>query len=439
MWGFYFFKKGFKWGKIMTITSNKEQRLISLLRLLSNEKNVTVLKLSNSLNCSKSTILNDLAYFSKNWSDLINISISKNNAIEMTCTSNGITNKIIRDIIFNSLEIQFIKRLFLTPNQNIYYYAEKLFVSPATLYRIIKHLKVSFKRLGITIENSNKTYYLSSLTNTTLLIFLSKGLEEFYGLEIPRQSSQKEFDEFNSLYQYSLNEEQYFLYLIWGIINRSHNQNTMIDFEDFKKKYDSIFIPLNLDKAVDRFLCKASETFIFCPSAQKKTEEILSYCIKKEALLPLHEHLFINRHQSFTTNYAKLNMVPFTKLKKLITDLLNQLRMNAEFSFDYVLYLLFTHCKFKLKNSSNKNLYIYSDLGTNHGLFLKSSIIDVFSDTTLKINVVPIDFFKTYIYKTTDLIISTTVISNKIPTIFVDDYLCEAHFFRIRKELKLIH
>lgn len=423
----------------MAITNKKDQRLISLLTLLNNEKNLTVSTLSALLSCSKSTILNDLNFFSKNWADLITISINKEHIIEMESTSNGNTNKIIRDIIVNSLEIQFIRCLFLFPNQNIYFYSEKLYTSSATLYRIIKHLKSDFKELGVIIENNNKTYQLKSENNINLLLFLSKGLEEFYGLEIPIRSSQEEFDLFSSSYFYSLDEEHHFMYLIWGIIQHNNQKNTMIDFKNFKAMYDTLEAPLDLDNQIDLFFQKTKNTFSFSLDAHDKFKSILLFCLKKEKLLPVHKYLFINRHQSFVENFAKLHTLPFSRLKQELEHLLKQLEMNIDFSFNYIFYLLFTHCQCKIKNNKNKHIYIYSDLGRNHSLFLKSTIEDVLSNTNLVITVVEHNFFENYIYQTTDLIISTTIISNKIPTIFVDDYLCEAHFFRIRKELKSIH
>lgn len=437
----FIFKK-YKEGITMTIISNKEQRLISLLNYLNSEKNLSILKLSKLLNCSKSTVLNDLTLFSKNWPDLITIHISKEQLIEMDSSSNGNTNRIIRDIIVNSLEIQFIRLLFLNPHQNIFYYAEKLYTSPATLYRVIKKLKVDFKPLGITIKNETKTYHLTSHNDLNLFLFLAKGLEEFYGLEIPYTSSEEEFKEFSSHYHYSLDEEHYFMYLIWGIIkhnNKNNHQNPMVSFDLFKETYDTIPISSKITLLIDEFLEELSETFILCKNVKTKLNTILAFCKKKETLFPLHQYLFINRYQSFTENYAKLNMLPFVQLKAALQNLLTKLDIDIDFSFDFVFYLLLTNCKLTLKNKNKKHIYIYSDLGLNHATFIQKSIANVFTDPSLIIETVNLNFFDNYQYDINDLIISTIFISNQIPTIFVDDYLCEEHYLRIRKELKLIH
>lgn len=439
---FYLFRNKGKEGNGMTIISNKEQRLISLLNFLNSQKRLSVLKLTQMLNCSKSTILNDLNYFSKNWSDLIHIQITKDQLVEMESSSNGNTNKIIRDIIVNSLEIQFIKLLFLTPHQNVFYYAEKLYTSPATLYRVIKKLKKDLKLLGITIENQNKTYQLVSSNELNLFLFISKGLEEFYGLEIPMNSSEEEFKEFSSLYNYKLEEEHYFMYLIWGVIqhnNINNSQNTMVSFDLFKETYDNIPLTPSLDNYIDEFLEEIGDTFLLCSNVSTKLNAILSFCKKKETLFPLHQYLFINRHQSFVENYAKSNVVPFNRLKKSLEHLLAKLNMDINFSFDLALYLLLTNCRLTLKKNQNKHIYIYSDLGLNHAKFIKQSVVAVFADNALTISTVNRQFFDNYHYQTSDLIISTIFISNQIPTIFVDDYLCSDHYFRIRKELKLIH
>lgn len=423
----------------MRILNNKEKRLIKLLNYINSNIYYSIVELSNLLDCSKSTVLNDLKTLSTNWPDLISINTEKDNMVKMKIVSNGNINKIVSDIIFGSLEIQFIKSLFFHPHQNIYFHAEHLFTSPATLYRTIKKLEVDLKYYGIKIKSDNKTYQLIGLNEASLFLFFAKGLEEFYGQEIPMVATKEELSIFNSLYEFYLPEEEYFMFLIWGTIKR-HNLNNqkhkLINFDIFKTYYEKIPLPENLDASIFLFIKEIERNFTVSKDIAIKLKNIISFCLRKERLLK-QEHIFINRYRLFVKNIISSGDPHFLDIEKNLRVLLERLNMNTEFSLDYIIYLLITNSSIGTKLNTNKKVFIYSDLGSSHAIFLKKSILSVLTKSNFEVEVVDLSFFKNYKQQNHEIIVSTTFISKDINTIFVDDYLTEYNYIKIKKALRL--
>lgn len=423
----------------MKILNNKEKRLIKLLNYINSNIFYSIIELSNLLDCSKSTVLNDLTTLSTNWEDLILINTEKDNMVKMKIISNGNINKIVSDIIFNSLEIQFIKLLFFHPHQNIYFYAEQLFTSPATLYRTIKKISTDLKHYGLKIESDNKTYHLIGDNQTSLFLFFAKGLEEFYGQEIPMVSNKEELNTFRSLYNFYLPEEEYFMFLIWGTIKRNNLNNQkykLIDFNIFKMYYDKIPLPNNLDTSILFFIKEIEKNFNVSEDISFKLKSILIFCLRKEYLLK-QEYIFINRYHLFVKNIVNSGDPHFLDIERNLRILLTKLNMNIEFSLDYIIYLLITNSSIGIKLNTKKTVFIYSDLGANHAIFLKKSILSVLTKSNFEVKIVDLDFFENYIQQKDELIVSTTFLSKNINTIFVDDYLTEYNYVKIKKALRL--
>lgn len=425
----------------MIIVNNKEERQISLLKYLNKHKSLGVSELAKLLNCSIATVLNDITFLTSTWSDLININIDKKNIATMENTFRGNINKIVSDIIFNSLEIQFIRCLFYHPNQNIYFYAQELYTSPPTLYRVIKRLSKDLKTFGIFIKNQNKTYRIESEDKVNLLLLMTKGLEEFYGLELPKDTSEEEFVEFSLNYQFELPEEQYFLFLIHGIITRNNsikNSDRMISFIEFYEAYENVAIPEKTENYINAFLSEIGEIYLVPLNAFTKLRDILYYCIKRKHFFTYHDSLFINRHQSFIINFKKTNPLAFKQIEISLKKLLDALDLNFEFYFNYIIFLFLSNCQLYQKNPVKKSIIIYSDLGLHHSRFIKNGIKQVIFDKTIDIQIVEKSFFDSYLYEEETLIISTTFIKKDLPTVYVDDYLTEKNYIRIKRELGIL-
>lgn len=425
----------------MSILSNRENRLIPLLKHLNQNTYSSLEDMSKAFDCSKSTIINDLNFLKDSWGNLITITIQKDNIIKLDRLSNGNINKIISQIIINSLEIQFIKILFLAPNKNIYYYSQQLYTSTATIYRIIKKLNIDLKPYGIKIHSKHKTYHLTSTSQDKmdLFLFFAKGLEEFYGQEIPMVSNKNELELFNTLYDFYLPEEQYFMYLIWGTISRNNSINhiKMIEFDDFIDNYNNIPIPEQIDNSIYTFISEVNKTFNTMPDIYLTLKNILIFCIKREKLFN-YNTIFINRHLLFVENLARSSEPIFSEIKKHLKTLLEKLNMNVEFSLNHVIYLLVINSRITLKEKDFKRILVYSDLGSNHATFVKNSILNVLTKEEFEIEVIELDFFKDYIQQENDIIISTKFISSKLNTIFVDDYLNESNYISIKHALRII-
>ncbi|MGX7025269.1 helix-turn-helix domain-containing protein [Vagococcus hydrophili] len=422
----------------MAILNTKEQRLISLLNFLENNNDTTISNLANLLECSKSTVLNDLSFFTNNWSELIDISINKEQTVILKTTSNGNINQIVREIISGSLEVQLLKEIFLHPYQNIFYYAEKLYVSPSTLYRSMKKLKPFLKEWGLAITNKNKTYGLTSNNEVEfeIVFFVVKYLEEIYALQISKLKLSSQFDYFSAHYSYALEEEQHFLYLVWYLIH-SKDLEKGPTFDHFVEIYNEITIGENFHQVINHFVQTVSKWAIITPKDHETLNSIFSYCKKRESLFTLPQYMIYNRYTSFVDTFASQNPHIFDKLKKAIHHSLERLGMNVEYHFDYLFYLILTNCHLIIDEKYNKNLIVCSDLGGNHGEFLAYSITRAFLDAPLSIKVVDKSFFNNYDYQPTDLIISTTKLPCDAPVLFVNDYLTEKQYYKLRKELKI--
>lgn len=426
-------------GEIMVILNTKEQRLISLLNFLENNNDITVENLATLLKCSKSTVLNDLTFFTNNWPNLMTITINKEQVIILNPTSSGNINQIIRDIISGSLEAQLLKKIFLHPNQNIFFYAEMLYVSPSTLYRSMKRLKPFLQKWGIAISNKNKTYELTSNNEVEfdIVFFIIKYLEEIYALQISKLELSTDFEWFNKNYSYPLQEEQHFIYLVRHLLQSKETENGPT-FDHFVEFYNEILIGENFHQVINHFVQTISKWTIVSAEDHESLSNIFKYCKKRESLFTLPQHMIYNRYTSFVENFSNQNPHIFNKLKKAILDTLQRLEMNADYLFDYLFYLILTNCHLIIDEKENKNIIIYSDLGKNHGDFLAYSIVRAFLDAPLSTIVVDKEFFESYHYDSADLIISTTDLPCDAPVLFVNDYLTENQYYHLRKELKII-
>lgn len=419
----------------MVLLNNKEQRLISFLSYLNIHKKITLKEVSTYLNCSKSTVINDIHYFSKNWSHLVSITLNKDHVITFQSTSNGNTNKIIRDISINSLEILFMKELFLQPNQNIYYYADKIFTSPATLYRVIKKLNTNLKNTNISIHANQKKYHFVSPSKIHLYFFIVKNTENLYGLEIPTFSNQERFRLFNSLFPGSLDEEQYFLFLIWELSEKSIHTTQALNFKTLFTIYQSIPITKHLDTILNQFLTDVSTYLVIDQEDLSTIRHIFLFTIKRDILLSSFETHFPNRYHLFIDAYAKQNTCLFSNLEPILKAVIKQLGISIEFSFDYLLFLLIKNFSTAERKIFLKNIFLYSDLGQQHAQFLAQLIKSKFSHTINQIHIVAFDFFDTYQLKKNDVIISTSYLETELPIIFVDDMLSDEQLLELKAKL----
>lgn len=420
----------------MQLLNNKEFRLISFLTYLKLEKQIEIKKIMKLLHCSRSTILSDIDYFNNNWPDLISITITKEQEISFLETSTGNINAIVKHIVLNSFEIRFLLEVFLNPNQNIYAYAEKLYTSPATLYRVIKRLDNALRKSDISIKRHQKKYYLKSSSDINLYLFFYKGLHEIYSLNLPgftTRDSQLLFDKNCSS---NIEEERYFLFLMQELsIQRDYLEDTF-NYSDFLIIYEQIPLKTNFLNALESLQVELSSHLTMPSGNNDQLYELVYFTMKRDILLGQFGTLFFNRYTLFVNAYKKQKPTLFPKISKAVESTIDVLDLESEGIFDYLFYLIVTTFPVIEKQLVMKTIFIYSDLGYHHAKFVRDYLDSFFNNRIDSIHLVDIDYFQNYSYSDNHLIISTIKIHESIPTLFISDIISEEQLYDIKKKFR---
>lgn len=404
------------------LINNREHRLVQFLVQLNKQNTMPITDLMTYLNCSKSTILNDIDYFNNHFSKSITLSVNKKQHVILNCGTSGNINQVIREISLSSPGVQLVKKLFAYPNQSIFFYAQKLFTSPATLYRTIKKFTPILKEAGLVIQNKQKKYRLISDSDIELYIFLTKGLEELYALSLPEFTSAKDYEAFYQLYPFHLEEEQHFLFLLKEVMS-FHPANRKANlFDDFFHIYKEIPMPNNLITVMTRFI-QQTQMFLDIDFNQlDDIERLFIFVKKREILFSNHEPIFFNRHETFVSELAEQRPFLFKQLKTELMTAMKELQMSPDYSFDYLCYLILITFPLTQPKVNQRNIYLYSDLGKRHGNFLAQALVTKFNVALTNITLVTFEFFDTYVYKKGDMVISTVQLSDDIPCMLINDF-----------------
>lgn len=136
------------------LLSATERRRLSIIEELVKKRTwVSVEDLALAARCSTKTIMTDYCLFADSWMSYFTIELSKNNMARIHFVKNKRMDDIYAEFLKQSPIFNFMEELFFTPRETEEYWADKLFISESSLYRMAKLINEEMENeVGVKLE-----------------------------------------------------------------------------------------------------------------------------------------------------------------------------------------------------------------------------------------------------------------------------------------------
>ena len=374
---------------------------------------------------SQQTAAKDLEFIYLNYGEMFHAEYN-NDVLSFKNRSIGILNAITHDVLSYSVPVNLLVEIMCHPRENRNFYTERLGISDASFYRLIKHVNKKLNASGHEIASISGKYFIKSKNEKALrnylAIFLMQSqniddallgikfsdIREFfyqarYALAGTKDDSLMNYLTFYYFVSY-LREYQGFYYYDKYEECLEEDKDIISNFPDLaevknvcklmtEKSYHTIkhdlsyhFLPWKTLEQKDFYIkhlsrlstdicqllpCELEEGFIL-----KVLINALGYRIN----YPNAPEQFINRAQIFAREFAVDNPYFQSEFHKLFT------KYDATFSEDfskisnYVLFIIHINCPKTYMSLGDPKVAIRSDLGPKHIKYLKTVIGYVFKD-----------------------------------------------------------
>lgn len=156
-------------------------RKITLLEFLDNFSTWCPTKdVTNFLDCSTKTLLNDIDYINEFWGEYVYVEYSKFQGVRL---NNLATNKMgnVYSTVFQECdEFQFIEKLLYTPDEDAEYWINELFMSEASFYRMVNAVEAFLEKRGLVLERG--PFRVTAQDERWVRIFYQQYYTEAYGV-----------------------------------------------------------------------------------------------------------------------------------------------------------------------------------------------------------------------------------------------------------------
>lgn len=146
---------------MQSILDSSSYRLLEIVfYLVGKGDETTINELSLKFKVSEKTVKDDLELIMRDYSDFIDLKISNTFGISVNKVQNNLFFALQSEVLKRSGTIQFIILLIEEPNKEMSYYADKLFISLASIYRYVEIVNEYLYQYEIEIKGDNFKYSL---------------------------------------------------------------------------------------------------------------------------------------------------------------------------------------------------------------------------------------------------------------------------------------
>lgn len=146
---------------MQSILDSSSYRLLELVFYLVEKGNRTTLsELSAKFKVSEKTIKDDLELIMSEYSDYIDLTIFPNSGISVNKVQSNLFFELQSMVLKRAGTVQLILLLIEEPDKELSYYADKLFISLASVYRYVDIVNKYLYQYGIEIKGKNSRYKL---------------------------------------------------------------------------------------------------------------------------------------------------------------------------------------------------------------------------------------------------------------------------------------
>jgi hypothetical protein len=135
---------------LLTSTERRRVQIINRLSLTTQWKPLDELALE--CDCSIKTLNQDFAFFKNNWENYFTVILDKKKGVRLQHTNVSKLDVVYSDILRSSQNFQFFEKLFFTPGKNAAYWANELYISESSLYRMVGLMNKEMSRSGVQIN-----------------------------------------------------------------------------------------------------------------------------------------------------------------------------------------------------------------------------------------------------------------------------------------------
>ncbi|MGE4276980.1 MAG: helix-turn-helix domain-containing protein [Lawsonibacter sp.] len=144
---------------------------------------MTIGELSAKIGAGERTLAADVAILKKKWGRLLDLETSPSRGIRLHNHSIAVIGRIFIDLFRESTALQWMEQIFFYPGNGIDFYVKKLFVSRATLIRLLPKINLFLMERGMEIQRTNNQYVIVSKNEQYLRQFYAGFLIELYGAD----------------------------------------------------------------------------------------------------------------------------------------------------------------------------------------------------------------------------------------------------------------
>lgn len=354
--------------------------------------------------------------------------------------------KIIKNIVSESTQIEILKLFFTDPGHKANYYKEKLLISDATFSRNIAQLKKNLARYDVFLV-SQSGYYLSNrdewkytLLVTHLAIFfdwngdkINELVEKTAGNSFLKQIEAYDFSRFtfeNNFYEnsfFQLYAKIIFIRRYQCVKKRNETGELLPDtFEEIINFLETKFSIS--EQNVNKIWYQTLERQFLEKFPKEKVDRLKELLICSSFQIDLFPYKLTHipaRHYLFEQKYS----LAFPEKKKEIVIFLEKMSemLQVELAHRYAIIFHFLVIENLLnpQETDTLSIYVYSDLGVRHTKYLSDSVIFILK--TMKKNFLIKEFDKNNktVFNSHEFLVTNRPLSTvpKRKQILVDDYL----------------
>lgn len=429
------------------------RQLLLLDTLHRKREKVSLSKLSQLTNSSESTILRDIHYLQKKFSQHISIERDNQKNIQLKQTDSKNITFVQNTILDNSLNINIIKTILLNPFNPIEYYSDVINVSTSSIYKSIKTINNTLLNYQIEIRSLSGRYFFMAESEIILrklfsLFWLEINLSNDTLIKIDNYDDIKLYWNNNQTPNILNNKFIFSYYLSFNFISSLRfNQKFYINskffedentieqitksliyspFDNNKYFYNRSFYRLIDYLKKDLFNTKNMNDFYpFFYLIKKIYENEISHQI------PIN--LFINPISYF--NYQLVNNAyVYRIILDIIKNIESIIKIDLTQYHPIITYVLIVYYSDIIKsyNILTSDIYIYSFLSDRHANFLKYQLNNHFNEKYCFKIISKEDI--AYLNEN-DVLISNDPLLKKKNTLLVNDYINEIEFLEIKQKL----
>lgn len=354
--------------------------------------------------------------------------------------------KIVKDIVSESTQIEILKLFFTDPGHKADYYKKKLLISDATFSRNISQLKKNLERYDVFLV-SQSGYYLSNrdewkytLLITHLGIFfqwdktkIDELVKNTVGINFLEKIEDYDFSRFtfeNNTYENGFFKlfSKVILIRRYQCVKKKNESGKLLPdtLEDIIEYLESTFKISKL-KIEKEWYQKLERQFLdkFPKEKVNRLKELLICSSFQIELFPYKLTHIPVRHYLFEQKYS----LAFPDKRREITIFLEAMsevfQINLTYRDAIIFHFLVIENLLNIQETAPLSIYIYSDLGERHTKYLSDSIIFILKTMKKNFLIKEFDKNKKVIFNTNEFLVTNHPLSQISikKQIIVDDYL----------------